>query len=282
MACHHVNLPGVGAAIICTSGPRKKPAACVGCEPGERLCDGTAARGKTCDASLCARCAFPEGKDKDLCPACAPPTFAFRPRSVADWEEYFAERAAIAEFQGGYPRAAAERVARRLAGPKLAGLARESSAVATLDRRETGRSRPVSDPAPGVRVSRWAGERADRDHDIELDNPRMDIGSFVRAEPPAPMPVPHSPPLLPGPSRCRSCMASIVFAGTLGGKIAPFERDDDGEWTINGNLARQVGKPGAQLELGAVTTGSPLRFTSHFARCPDAGTWRNSNPRTGP
>lgn len=73
-------------------------------------------------------------------------------------------------------------------------------------------------------------------------------------------------------TRCKSCGAQILFATMLGGKSAPFQRDDAGEWSIDkdGN-ARHIGKPAAQLELGA----QPVeRWTSHFATCPKADTWR--------
>lgn len=73
---------------------------------------------------------------------------------------------------------------------------------------------------------------------------------------------------------CKSCGASIVFAHTVVGKAAPFVRDDAaGEWEIDGKgVARHVGKPAAQLELGAPARAP--RWTSHFADCKDGASWR--------
>lgn len=74
-------------------------------------------------------------------------------------------------------------------------------------------------------------------------------------------------------TRCRSCKAVIVFAKHHnGGRTAPFEEDPNGEWTIENGVAKHVGPPAAQLDLGDAPAAK--RFTSHFARCPEAGKWR--------
>lgn len=73
---------------------------------------------------------------------------------------------------------------------------------------------------------------------------------------------------------CKSCGASIVWAHSTLGKAMPFVRDDSGEWAIDDKgVARHVGKPAAQLELGA-TAKPASRYTSHFANCKDAASWR--------
>ena len=42
----------------------------------------------------------------------------FRPRTVAEWDEYVSERAAIGEYERGMSRAEAEEAARIMAGPR--------------------------------------------------------------------------------------------------------------------------------------------------------------------
>lgn len=72
------------------------------------------------------------------------------------------------------------------------------------------------------------------------------------------------------PSKCRSCGAGVVFLNTEGGKVAPFEVDANGRYVVDGLRAKHVGDP-HQLELGAV---QPVRYTSHFATCPQRDEWR--------
>jgi hypothetical protein len=81
MPCHPVN--GGFTAIICSRGRKSKACAFCG-RPGGLLCDGaivarvTKTVGgdvsieKTCDRSICARCAWRPEPEKDYCPACAP------------------------------------------------------------------------------------------------------------------------------------------------------------------------------------------------------------------
>ena len=74
-----------------------------------------------------------------------------------------------------------------------------------------------------------------------------------------------------GWTKCRSCNARITFARTTTGKLAPFELDARGKFVIENGEARFRGEPPAD----AVPTKEP-RFTSHFATCPAAPTWRRS------
>lgn len=55
--------------------------------------------------------------DVDAVDFVEPRDIAFRPRDLADWQEYVTERAAIYEYLGEMPRAVAEARARQLAGP---------------------------------------------------------------------------------------------------------------------------------------------------------------------
>jgi len=76
------------------------------------------------------------------------------------------------------------------------------------------------------------------------------------------------------PTKCRSCPTKIIFATTMtNSKPAPWEEDIAGEWLVVNGEMKHVGKPGApvtQLELGAKPEAAPVRYTSHFARCPAA------------
>lgn len=61
--------------ILCVRRQRSKPCSVCG-RSGDRLCDGLKARlafgsqPRTCDASLCTRCATPGAGGTDLCPSC--------------------------------------------------------------------------------------------------------------------------------------------------------------------------------------------------------------------
>lgn len=69
---------------------------------------------------------------------------------------------------------------------------------------------------------------------------------------------------------CKSCHAPIVWATMeRTGKSSPFEPDPEGEWIINSEgVASHQGKSPEFFEHVVP------RYTSHFARCKDAGTWR--------
>lgn len=76
--------------------------------------------------------------------------------------------------------------------------------------------------------------------------------------------------------KCRSCDTEIAFATTASGKWSPFERDDAGLWVIEDGNARYVGAPARekpQLQL-VVAEPAAQRYTSHFAKCPEAKQWR--------
>lgn len=76
---------------------------------------------------------------------------------------------------------------------------------------------------------------------------------------------------------CKSCGARITFVKSTAGKASPFEADDAGLWTIRNGEAVYLGTPDkqpAQLELGKTAEAPEPRFTSHFATCRDAKSWR--------
>lgn len=75
------------------------------------------------------------------------------------------------------------------------------------------------------------------------------------------------------PSECRSCKTPIIWAVMpSSGKKMPFEADPQGRWTLENGVAKYLGDPPKQLELGAAPPAP--RFTSHFANCKDADKWR--------
>ena len=97
MTCEHVQLPGGGSAIVCSSNRRPK---CSGCgKPARQLCDWKTpgVRNGTCDAPVCERCSTKPAEGKDLCPAHA-----------VDYEKWCAERldreTARAAAENGYGR----------------------------------------------------------------------------------------------------------------------------------------------------------------------------------
>lgn len=45
-----------------------------------------------------------------------------------------------------------------------------------------------------------------------------------------------------GATKCKSCKARIVFAKTVTGSLAPFERDGHGGWAIENGVAHFLGK----------------------------------------
>jgi len=77
------------------------------------------------------------------------------------------------------------------------------------------------------------------------------------------------------PANCQSCRAAIIWATTASGKPGPFEKDDDGIWTIVNGVARYVGGGKLRAPQGSLALEAPQhRYTSHFATCPDAARWR--------
>lgn len=80
-----------------------------------------------------------------------------------------------------------------------------------------------------------------------------------------------------GKGKCKSCGKPFVWAYTPGGKKAPFEIDNDGEWILENGAARHVGPRPTQLELGAAP--GPQRYTSHFSTCPFADQHRQPRGR---
>ena len=67
MTCEHVQLPGGGTAIVCSSGRAKR------CACGRRAtleCDWKVKErhSGTCDAPLCSSCTMSPAEGKDLCP----------------------------------------------------------------------------------------------------------------------------------------------------------------------------------------------------------------------
>ena len=72
-------------------------------------------------------------------------------------------------------------------------------------------------------------------------------------------------------TRCRSCGKEIVFARmATSGKSAPFERDEAGEWIVVDGVASHQGK----APENQPTESTVPRWTSHFARCAQAASWR--------
>lgn len=79
-----------------------------------------------------------------------------------------------------------------------------------------------------------------------------------------------------GATKCRSCQKPITFASTTSGKLAPFEADPNGLWTIVNGTAKYLGPPSTStVQQALVLETPPPRFTSHFANCKQAAQWRN-------
>ncbi len=73
MVCEYIDLPGVGHAIVCSRGPRRRPAGkCATC--GEK---GPALECDKCDAKLCDGCGVSPAKGVDLCPSCFAPAWTW-------------------------------------------------------------------------------------------------------------------------------------------------------------------------------------------------------------
>lgn len=68
MHCAHVHIPGLGDAIVCTSG-RRGPKHCCQCDQvAQYACDWKLGAGKTCDRQLCPVHAEQVAENKHLCP----------------------------------------------------------------------------------------------------------------------------------------------------------------------------------------------------------------------
>lgn len=85
--------------------------------------------------------------------------------------------------------------------------------------------------------------------------------------------------------KCRSCRREVVFAEhATSGKLAPFEVDPAGVWTIENGVAIHVGTPDdvqEEQQLGLFDAPPAKReapkverYTSHFSTCPGAKKWR--------
>lgn len=76
---------------------------------------------------------------------------------------------------------------------------------------------------------------------------------------------------------CRSCGAPIVWAVTRKGKRMPLDAEPvDGGNVVIVEPARGSVPPVAEVREPALTDPSGLaRYTSHFATCPQADSWRS-------
>lgn len=156
MTCRTLEVPG-GIAIVCSRG-QSRGRDCAFCGTFSKsyvLCDfplrGKKA-GATCSKPACEKCATSVGENRDFCPpharyhrehgldvkliaegeddfggtvaldalevAGAPAPQIWKAKTMAEWTEFYEERAAIGEFVGGISREAAERQALELAGPR--------------------------------------------------------------------------------------------------------------------------------------------------------------------
>lgn len=67
---------------------------------------------------------------------------------------------------------------------------------------------------------------------------------------------------------CEPCNTSIVrVRAAATGKLMAFESDASGEWVIDGDTARYVGRAPATPIEGVATV---QRWASHFSHCPYA------------
>ena len=75
------------------------------------------------------------------------------------------------------------------------------------------------------------------------------------------------------PSKCRSCGAAISWAKTSSGKRIPI----DPEPSPKGNLVLRGDAEKLAIFATAVNADArELRYTSHFANCPNAASHRRS------
>jgi hypothetical protein len=68
MPCLVVDMPGGGKAIVKLAPERKRRCKFCGVGWVSRLCDFKTGEAATCDAGMCARCAYPVARDVDYCP----------------------------------------------------------------------------------------------------------------------------------------------------------------------------------------------------------------------
>ena len=75
-------------------------------------------------------------------------------------------------------------------------------------------------------------------------------------------------------SKCKSCGADIIWIPTVSGKSMPcdakpipYKEDASGSLTL-------VTSEGRVVRAKADATSDTFGYTSHFATCPDANTWR--------
>ena len=83
-------------------------------------------------------------------------------------------------------------------------------------------------------------------------------------------------------SACRSCGAAIVWLEIRpGGRRMPVDAEPSAKGNVIADLTQAVGVviPAAALaQVKADTPDEPL-YVSHFATCPDADAWRETQPR---
>ena len=79
-------------------------------------------------------------------------------------------------------------------------------------------------------------------------------------------------------SKCKSCGAEIIWLPTASGKSmpcdakpVPYKEDPAGNLTLLTNDGRVV-------KAKADMSSDKMGYTSHFATCPDANSWRRREP----
>lgn len=80
---------------------------------------------------------------------------------------------------------------------------------------------------------------------------------------------------------CASCQAPIIWTLTERGKRMPVNAVPVDSGNIRLDLRRPVHSfvvPVGELFTEPIPNDDGLRYTSHFADCPDADLWRNGRP----
>jgi hypothetical protein len=72
-----------------------------------------------------------------------------------------------------------------------------------------------------------------------------------------------------GVDRCRSCSARIRWVRTARDKLMPLDADPTSDGTIVLDAAGR-----AEVLAGQQTLDDRVRYTTHWATCPDAERWR--------